>query len=517
MRAFLLLLAVAPLSVAAQEASPYIPLDHWAMPYVEHLISAGVIADPTPLTRPLKQRDVRRALGAVDTTTVGPEVRALMRRLTAEWASTQHGPHYRVEGSLAAAAATYTVRDPLELDRGPDNTYNPQAIYPYPGPFLAPVRTTNRRVFGNVTADVELLFGPFVGVTHPTVDTRLPHDPDWYATSDNGTRFAEAYLSGQWRLGEVFFGILDRNWGPSGIQGVLLSDNPYSMDHFALTLGTSGIQLQSVAAQLNTLDSAGAQVNRYMVQNRLWIHPGRWTLALSEAGVTSGAGRQLEPWYLNPASITYFRASYGGNVNSSLGVDVERRAAATLFGQFMLDDIQVSRNSPAELKPVSYAFTMGAKGRLWTTTATWMLFYTQVANLTYRNEDDFQVPLYYGLPTGRNFDDYDQATAKLSLLVRPTLLLEPEVTVLRQGDGDPRLRHPLIPEYPTTAVVLQGVVERVVRLAVGGSWQLGGFSVTGNGGAHFVSNLGHVSGASKTRFVGSIGITYRVRHQDALP
>ncbi len=470
MRAFLLLLAVAPLSVAAQEASPYIPLDHWAMPYVEHLISAGVIADPTPLTRPLKQRDVRRALGAVDTTTVGPEVRALMRRLTAEWASTQHGPHYRVEGSLAAAAATYTVRDPLELDRGPDNTYNPQAIYPYPGPFLAPVRTTNRRVFGNVTADVELLFGPFVGVTHPTVDTRLPHDPDWYATSDNGTRFAEAYLSGQWRLGEVFF-----------------------------------------------LDSAGAQVNRYMVQNRLWIHPGRWTLALSEAGVTSGAGRQLEPWYLNPASITYFRASYGGNVNSSLGVDVERRAAATLFGQFMLDDIQVSRNSPAELKPVSYAFTMGAKGRLWTTTATWMLFYTQVANLTYRNEDDFQVPLYYGLPTGRNFDDYDQATAKLSLLVRPTLLLEPEVTVLRQGDGDPRLRHPLIPEYPTTAVVLQGVVERVVRLAVGGSWQLGGFSVTGNGGAHFVSNLGHVSGASKTRFVGSIGITYRVRHQDALP
>src|SRR2546428_820376 len=139
------------------------------MPYVEHLISARVIADPTPLTSSLKQRDV-----------VLPD---------------------------------------------------------------------------------------------PAVDRRLPDDPDWYAASDNGTRFAEAYLSGQWRVGEVFFGILDRNWGPSGIQGVLLSDNPYSMDHFALTLGTSGIQLQCVAAQLNTLDSAGAQVNRYMVQNRLWIHP----------------------------------------------------------------------------------------------------------------------------------------------------------------------------------------------------------------------------------------------------
>src|SRR6266566_2719952 len=252
MRAFLLLLAVAPFGVAAQEASPYIPLDHWAMPYVEHLISAGVIADPTPLTRPLKQGAILRALEGVDTATLSTQVRATIRRLRAEWASTQRAPHYRIEGTLGAAAAAYTVRDPLELDRGPDNTYNPQAIYPYPGPFGAPVRTTNRRAFGNVGLDGEFLFGPFVGVTHPTVDTRLPHDPDWYATTDNGTRFAEAYLSGQWRLGEVFFGILDRNWGPSGIQGVLLSDNPYSMDHFALTLGTSGIQIQTVATQLDT-------------------------------------------------------------------------------------------------------------------------------------------------------------------------------------------------------------------------------------------------------------------------
>src|SRR5437867_9743226 len=34
--------------LAAQEASPYVPLQHWAMPYVEHLIATGVVADPTP-------------------------------------------------------------------------------------------------------------------------------------------------------------------------------------------------------------------------------------------------------------------------------------------------------------------------------------------------------------------------------------------------------------------------------------------------------------------------------------
>src|SRR5437667_6595149 len=54
--------------LAAQEASPYVPLQHWAMPYVEHLITTGVVADPTPLTRPLKRSDLARALQAADTT-----------------------------------------------------------------------------------------------------------------------------------------------------------------------------------------------------------------------------------------------------------------------------------------------------------------------------------------------------------------------------------------------------------------------------------------------------------------
>jgi hypothetical protein len=493
------LLVLRPL--AAQNASPYVPLGHWAMPYIEHLISAGVLADPTPLTRPLKQGDVVRALLAADTTVTSAAVRATVHRLLQEWQPVEHRPHYRAEMSAGALAATQAVRDPLELGRG------------------MPARTIDRRVFGNAGLDVELLFGPFVAVSHPIVDTRLKYDPDWYATEDNSTRFAEAYVSGQWRLGEVFFGILDRNWGPSGIQGVVLSDNPYSMDHLAVRLGGPGIQLQSMATQLNTLaDSSGAPVNRYMVWNRVWIHPrGRWTLALWEAAVTSGVGRQLEPWYLNLASLSYFRASNGTNANSFVGVDVERRAGITLFGQFMFDDVQVSRKAATDLKPASYAFTIGGKGRAGTGTATWVLFYTQVANLTYRNEDNLQVPLYFGLPTGRNFDDYDQATAKLSLILRPALALEPEVTLLRQGKGDPRLLHPLPPQYPSTAVLFQGVVERTVRLALGGRWQLGGVSVTGNGGVHLVHNAGHVPGASRTQWVGAIGLTYRFRHQDLLP
>src|SRR5690349_1190249 len=487
--------------VAAQEASPYVPLQHWAMPYVEHLIAAGVLKDPTPPTRPLKQADLVRALEAIDTLKVSAAVQATVKRMLRAFRPMAHGPRYRLEGSVGLAAATYNVRDPLELGRGvPVRPYGPS------------------RTFASVGADLQLQFGPGIAVTHPYEDSRLRTDPDWFDSRRNGLRVAEAYVTGQWRYAEVFFGILDRNWGPSGIQGLLLSDNPYDLDHLAITLGPQRVQLQAVVTELDPLvDSTGATVNRYMLQHRLYARPGaHWTLALWEGSVWSGVGRQAEPWYLNIMNVGLHVQGYGGNVNSFEGLDIERHGAVTLFGQVLLDDIQINRSVMSDLKPTSYAFSAGAKGGLRAWSASWTAFYTRVTNLTYRNEDNFQVPLFHGLGTGRNFDDYDQATAKLGVLTRSGLLLEPEFTVLRQGEGDPRLPHPLVPAYPTTATIFQGVVQRTIRLALGGNWQRARWGAVANAGVHFVRNDGHVTGATATHFVGSVGLTFRFRTEHAV-
>src|SRR5207245_5554123 len=76
-----LLAGSAPL--AAQQASPYVPIDSWVMPYVEHLIRAGVIADPDPLTRPLRRAAIAQALAGADTAAVGAATRATIRQLVA--------------------------------------------------------------------------------------------------------------------------------------------------------------------------------------------------------------------------------------------------------------------------------------------------------------------------------------------------------------------------------------------------------------------------------------------------
>src|SRR5256885_16637783 len=53
--------------LAAQEASPYVPIGTWATPYLEHLIAAAALYDPSPPPRPLPRADARRAPETVDT------------------------------------------------------------------------------------------------------------------------------------------------------------------------------------------------------------------------------------------------------------------------------------------------------------------------------------------------------------------------------------------------------------------------------------------------------------------
>ena len=491
-------------SLRAQTAAPYVPLSYWGTPYIEHLISAGKMVDPTPLTRPFRTDDLIRALQAVDTANSGSGERGVVRSLLHDLRRHEEGPWARIDADLGVAAATTSLRDPLELGRGAP----------------VPKNDTISRGFASGGLALTLGMGPVVLVTHPMFDTRLKHDPDWFGKKDRviAGRMAESYLSAQWSFGEVFFGRMDRNWGPSVAQGLLLSDDPYGLDHLGVSFGTSAVQLQGLVTQLDSrADSTGAIERRYMVQHRLWVRPpGRWTFALWEGLVWAGADRGLEPWYANILNLGILeQLNTGTNVNSMLGFDLERRGTTTLYAQAMLDDIQVDKKTVTDKKPPSWGLTLGAKGGV--AGAAWSLFYTQVANLTYRNEDNLQVPLYHGLGTGRNFADYDQATLRVSVVAPGGVLVSPEVTWLRQGEGDPRLAHPDPAAFASTASLFQGVVERTFRFALGLDWRAGPVTLSGDAGVHLVTADAHVSGNNATRFVGRVGVTWRWHRESLLP
>jgi hypothetical protein len=127
------------------------------------------------------------------------------------------------------------------------------------------------------------------------------------------------------------------------------------------------------------------------------------------------------------------------------------------------------------------------------------------------------VPLYHSLGAGRNFDDYDQLTGTLALLPRAGVLITPEITFLRQGEGDPRLPHPDVSAYPTTPTIFEGVVERTLRLAVAGSYAASArVGLSFDVGVHRISNFQHASGDTRTRVLGRVSLSYRLRREGAL-
>ena len=493
---FLLLIASPLAAQAPGDASPYVPLSHWGMPYVEHLIARGRLADPTPLTRPFHAADLLRALDAADSASLTAAEWGVVRRLRTELARRERGPAARLELHAGLAARSYARRDALRADREGHGTASGGAA-------------------------LTLFFGPAVVVTHPYFDTRLKWDPEYLGKKDRviAGRSAEAYAAGQWRYGEVFFGALDRNWGPPGLEGLLLSPSPYSYDHFGITLGTPGVRFEGVITQLDDLlDTTGALNHRYLVAHRLLIHPpGKTTVALWEGTLIAGPDRQLEPWFANIFTLGLL-AQYdqGSSPNNLLGLDVTTRFGRTqVFGSVLIDDIQVDRSGPGDNEPPSYGLTVGARGAAGP--AAWTAFYTRVANLTYRTPNPVEAVMRRGVGLARNYSDYDQLTFRASLLPSPRSLLLSELTLLRQGEGDFRLPYPPVTAYDSTPTVLSGVVERTVRLAVAARWDRGAWSVAGDGGVHLISNAGHVNGARETRWVGRLELEWRYRRESLIP
>jgi hypothetical protein len=118
---------------------------------------------------------------------------------------------------------------------------------------------------------------------------------------------------------------------------------------------------------------------------------------------------------------------------------------------------------------------------------------------------------------GRNFDDMDQATVTATLPVGVRWLLTPELTLLRQGEG--QLTDPFPNSSGAAGDIPQlfiGVVERTWRAAVGVSGRQGPLDLRASGGLHHVVNADHQEGRTVNRFEGRLQVTLGISRGGAL-
>jgi hypothetical protein len=486
-----LLVAMALASVlapawAAAQASQYIPLDDSSLPLLEHLIARGEVEDPSPMVRPFRRVDAIRVLAASDSSGEASS-KELVQRLREEFGDPT-GNRWRIEVRAGGQAYSHARRELLH-PAGPDG------VRPY------------------FELGAEARFGSVLLVTRPVVEPRLTRDPDWPGRRDVDVagRMADAYLSAQFKYGSVFYGQMDRNWGPVGLPGIPLSDYGYERQGLALEIGTRKIHLSALATELqDETDSLGRTVHRYYFVHRL--HVGllrRLALALWEGVVLAGADRNFETRYRNPLSLSYLANTIGlgdrGNV--LLGADLRWQALGrtTFNAQLALDDFTYRNRRRNRDR---WALTVGAEGPL-LEAAAWHVLYTQVSSLALRAFKSAENFTDAGVGIGRNFSDQDQLSLRVTLPIRSRWLLSPELTLLRQGEG--RINDPY-PEPDSTGVLATpalfiGTVERTWRAALGLSGRAGPLDLVANAGFHHVVNTGHQEGRTVNRLEGRIQAT----------
>jgi hypothetical protein len=353
--------------------------------------------------------------------------------------------------------------------------------------------------------------------TRPVVEPRIVNDPDWIGRRELEVagRIAEGYISAQFKYANLFYGQLDRNWGPVGLPGIPLSNYGYERQGLAIDVGTRDIRLSALATDLRDQpDSLGQTVHRYYFVHRLHARVSRrLTLAPWEGVIISGPDRNFESRYRNPLSISYLANTLGlgdrGNV--ILGVDVRWQAfgRTTLQAQLALDDFWYDDRQRNRDR---WALTLGAEGPLGSR-AAWHALYTQVSSLALRAfvpADNFTDA---GVGIGRNFSDQDQLSLRVTMPLRERWLLSPELTLLRQGEGrinDPYPSPDANGVLPTPALFI-GVVERTYRAGVGLSGRSGPVDLAASAGFHHVVNSGHEEGRTVDRFEGRIQVTVGLR------
>ncbi|HEX3236074.1 MAG TPA: hypothetical protein VHR41_17900 [Gemmatimonadales bacterium] len=495
--------ALAPSRMNAQ-ASPYLPLDDPRLPLLEHLIARGDIDDPSPMIRPFRRIDAVRVLMAADTVSEDAAPRCgrsatLIHSLRQSLADPPGENIWRIAGRAGGQAYSHLRRDVLH-PLGPDGV----------------------RPYADFTGEATI--GGFALAARPAAEPRIVHDPEWPGRKDLelAWRMIDAYLSAQFKYGSVFYGQMDRNWGPVGIAGIGLSNYAYSGVEAGFTLGTRTLRLDALARSLkDTSDAAGDVIHRYYFAHRFGLRLShRVRVGLWETVIVAGKDREFDARFRNPVSLLTLADQYGlgDNGNIILGLDAGWRVAGrtTVEAQLGIDDLQYQNSSGSNRYPSRWAFTVSAFGPLGRTLG-WRVLYTQASSLAFRTLNPFENFTEAGVGLGRNFDDQDQLTATVSLPRGTGWLFTPELTLLRQGEGAINLPFPATAvEAGATPQIFIGVVERTWRAALGVSGRQGPLDLSANAGFHHVVNADHQEGRTVDRFEGRLQATLGLSRRGVL-
>ncbi len=458
-------------------------------------MARGDIVDPSPMIRPVRRSDLLRAIEQARLDPATPS-----GRLAADLVKT-----------FAEPAAEHWVRANPKLGFDGFSRARRDLFHP----------AGDGGVRGYIESSFELRTGPLILMTRAAAENRLKLDPDWPGATfqrnrSQAYRFIDAYIAGQWKHARIFFGQIDRNWGPAGSPGLSIANQGYPRTDFAFDVVFRDLTFSALGTQLTEMQSTDGTIHkRYFVAHRLNARlTHRLNLALWETGLVTGTNLSFEPNFANTMVLFSFPLQRGlaDNRNTILGGDLAWRPTAKVLlqGQAMIDDMWRRKPDPTgtgeQPHPGRWAVTMVGSGALGPR-LSWRAHLAVVNALAYQTFDSTKNFVDRGVGIGPQFPDNLSLGASVGIPIGAAWLFTPDLTLFKQGEGRLDRPFPLGPALTATPELFLGTVESTWRLGARLSGGAGRLSLQGEGGWYRTTNPNHRLGTTRNRFEARIRAT----------
>ncbi|PIQ47507.1 MAG: hypothetical protein COW03_14775 [Cytophagales bacterium CG12_big_fil_rev_8_21_14_0_65_40_12] len=225
--------------------------------------------------------------------------------------------------------------------------------------------------FGEMTSDdfrgttsIGYSYKNLIAYSAYTADTEYLNDTLLFGSvgkllNQNFARTSTSYLRYDSDHFRLFYGRLDRNFGLLNTTSLIMSDNPFSYDHFSFQWFNKVFKYSFSAARLDdkfAFDSRDsipepAWHRRFYTFHRLDLSlSDNLKMALTETILYGGESQQVVPAFFNPMNIFFLSKASDrkgleeGNANAlgSLEVYYKRKKLA-FFAQFLVDDMDFTK------------------------------------------------------------------------------------------------------------------------------------------------------------------------------
>ena len=243
-----------------------------------------------------------------------------------------------------------------------------------------------------------------------------------------------------------------RNWGPVGTPGLMLSDNPYTYDHFLFRYTYKILRIALIFGRLEDLNALIygkigeppqeiKKARKFFTGHRLDLSFSKnFQIGLTEMATYGGEGRDFEFAFLNPANFYYGLQRNDHNLMSGLwSIDLFYKPfrQLTLYGQFLIDDIIVN-NEPDQNDRANYPDRVGVtfsarSGDVILNGLNTELTYVRISNRTYQSRYTYENYHYRGLGLGYPCASCEEFKVKLGFWNLFPFYLENDLIAGRYG------------------------------------------------------------------------------------